>query len=132
MDLSSNVKWGYQDNFNSSYFLFFFRKNFKRTKARHKLKSSNKTKKMNKKEQRQQFFLRTKTSDRVKMICFTFWCFFYAENFVIKKDKEAWNCSYSLKYYTTDVYLHQPRIICMHLILFVIIWKNVFVLWKSF
>ena len=23
MDVSSNVKWGYQDNFNSAYFLFF-------------------------------------------------------------------------------------------------------------
>ena len=80
------------------------------------------------KQQRQQFFARTKTSN----FLFTFGCFFHAQNLFVKKNKQAWNCLCSLKYYTTNVCSYQPsyqEFICTHLFLFVWIFDH---LWKSF
>ena len=48
----------------SNLFIFFLRKDFKPTKTCHKQKPTNKT--------RQQFFVCTKSSKRVKIICFVF------------------------------------------------------------
>ena len=42
---------------------------------------------MNKNQQKQQFFACTKTSKRVKIVCFTFWSFFYPQNLFVKKKK---------------------------------------------
>ena len=42
-------------------------------------------------QQRQRFFARTKTSKRVEIVCFGFWCFLYAQNlFAKKKTKKNW------------------------------------------
>ena len=45
-----------------------------------------KQKQANKKQQRQQFSL-AKTSKKTKIDYFSFWCFFYARNFFVKKEK---------------------------------------------
>ena len=59
---------------------------------------------------------------------FTFLC---VQNFLIKKN---WNCPDNLISYTTDVYPSQPaywKLICKHLLLFVIICEDRFFLWES-
>ena len=53
-------------------------------------------------------FSRAKSSKRVKVVCFTFWCFLCAWNLFVKKSKPAWNCLdnlISLYYCAASTYL---------------------------
>ena len=80
----------------SQAFYFSFRKIFEKAKIN----------KQNKNKQTLNNKGNTKTSKRAKVVCFAFWCFFYAQNFFVKKKKKlAWNCSDNLIYYTTEVYI---------------------------
>ena len=79
---------------------------------------------------------RAQISNRVKVVCFTFWCFLCARNLLVKKkNKQTSRLEIVLItsfYYTTDVYPYQPTYrtsIYTHLLLFLTIYKNLF---KSF
>ena len=61
----------------SQAFYFSFRKNFEKAKIN----------KQNKNKQTLNNKGNTKTSKRAKVVCFAFWCFFYAQNFFVKKKK---------------------------------------------
>ena len=50
-----------------------------------KQNSTNKTKISEQNITGEQFILCTKTSKRVEIVCFTFWCFLYILNFSLKK-----------------------------------------------
>ena len=75
-DGSSNVKWGYQDNFRADYFSLW--KYFEGTKTRHKQKSTNKTK----------ISKGNNFSDAQKVLRGGLFCvlvLFYAQNIFVKK-----------------------------------------------
>ena len=59
-------------------FFFFLRKDFECTKTRHKQKLTNKTKLSKQKTTKATIFRVQKGSERVKVVCFAFWCFLYA------------------------------------------------------
>ena len=68
------------------FFIFFFC--YKKISATQKHVASKnqltKQKQASTKQQRQQFFACSKTSKRVKVVCFAVWCFFYAQNLFVK------------------------------------------------
>ena len=72
----------------SSQFIFS-RKDFEREKNANQPKPIKKNKqtknKRTKKQQRQRFSARIKTSKRVEIVRFEFWCFLYARNLFVKK-----------------------------------------------
>ena len=79
-DGSSNVKWGYQDNFRPDYFSLW--KYFEGTKTCHKQKSTNKTK-ISKGNNKGNNF-----SDAQKLLRGGFFCvlvLFYTQNIFVKK-----------------------------------------------
>ena len=66
----------------SSQFNFFFlRKDFERTKTQINQNQPTKTKKSERKTTKKTVFLRTKTSKKVEIIFFGFWCFLHTQNF---------------------------------------------------
>ena len=71
----------------SGQFQIFYKKNFEHTKK--SIKSSKKQltkqKQGKTKNNKGNNFSRTKTSKRVKIACFAFWYFFYAQYFFVKK-----------------------------------------------
>ena len=72
--------------FQACLFIYFFlRKDFAGTKHVTSKNQITKQNWANIKQQRQQFFARTKTSKRVKIVYFAFWCFFYTQRFFVKK-----------------------------------------------
>ena len=77
-----NLNTIFFEYFFSEFILFFLRKDFKRTKTHHKQKSTSKTKLSQQKERQQ--LLQRKTS-KGEIVCFAFWCFFYAQTFFVKK-----------------------------------------------
>ena len=83
---SSMVKWGCQNNFAPVYWLidWFLRKVFKGKKqSQANINQQNKIKQtLNNNDNN---FLRAETSNRVKVACFAFWCFFHAQNHFVKK-----------------------------------------------
>ena len=85
-------------------FIFFYKKILSGQKRKSNHNQLTKQKYANIKQQRQQFFAHTKTSKRVKIFCFAFCCFFYAQNFFVKNNKQTQNCPDNLKYNTTEVY----------------------------
>ena len=87
---SSMVKWGCQDNFAPVYWLidWFLRKVFKDKKqSQANINQQKKIKQtLNNNDKN---FLRAETSKRVKVACFAFWCFFFAQNHFVKKNKKT-------------------------------------------
>ena len=83
--------------------LFFYEKTLNAQKRKSNQNQLNQKKQANKKQQRQEVFARRKTSKKVKVVCFAFWCFFYAQNLSVKKDWLEIVLITSF-YYTTDVY----------------------------
>ena len=83
--------------------LFFYEKTLNAQKRKSNQNQLNKKKQANKKQQRQEVFARRKTSKKVKVVCFAFWCFFCAQNLSVKKDWLEIVLITSF-YYTTDVY----------------------------
>ena len=68
--------------FQACFFFFFYQKISSTQK--HKL-SKNQLSKNNKGNG----LLRTETSKRGKIVCFAFWCFFYAQIFLVEKQKKS-------------------------------------------
>ena len=75
-----------------AFFFFFYKKILCIQKCESNQNQPTKQKQAQTKELRQQFFARTKTSKRVKVICFGFWYFFACKIFLLKKNKQVWNC----------------------------------------
>ena len=69
----------------SSLSLFFLRKYFECTKTRHKQKPTNKTKTSKHRRTKTTIFTDTKTSKRVKIVCFALWYIFCVQNIFVKK-----------------------------------------------
>ena len=87
--------------------LFIFLRVWAKKNA-HKQKSTNKTKLSEHLTTKATFFLQAKTSKRMKVVRFAFWCFFYAQNLLVKKNKQAWNCPDNLSilyYYPEHLYI---------------------------
>ena len=85
-------------------FIIFF---YEKTSATQKRKSSknnlqNKIKQT--KNNKGNNFSGTRSSKRVKIVCFAFSCFFSAPKCFVKKNKQIQNCPNNLKYNTTEVY----------------------------
>ena len=125
--------------------LFFLWKSFERKKSTHKQKSTSKTK-LSKHSQKSTnktklskhsitkatFFMRAKT-ERMKVVCFAFYDFFYTQNLFLKTNKQAWNSLDNLIIlycWRVPLSAHLLRIICTHLFLFAIIYENLFLLWE--
>ena len=103
-----------------AFFFFFFKKILCIQKCESNQNQPTKQKQAQTKELRQQFFTRTKTSKRVKVICFGFWYFFACKIFLLKKINRSEIVLMASFYYTTDGYPYQPayeEFICMHLCL---------------
>ena len=58
--------------------LFLYEKILNAQKRKSNQNQLTKKKQANKKQQRQEVFARKKTSKKVKVVYFAFWCFFYA------------------------------------------------------
>ena len=114
------------------YLFFFLRKDFKRTKTRHKQKPTNKTKLSKQKATKATFFRTHKNSKRGKLFVLRFGAFFY-----------YWSASLSTSLWRIIFLLIEPIIfyhtylffICAHLFPYshlcalVLISKNFFSLW---
>ena len=68
----------------SSQFIVSYEKILSAGKRKSSQNQPTKQKPVNKKQQSQQLFARTKTSKRVEIVCFGFWCFLYAKNLFVK------------------------------------------------
>ena len=109
MEVSSVVKWGCQDYFKPVYFILFFfyeKISCAQEHSHAKINQQNKIKQtLNNKGNN---ISCAQTSKRVKVVCFTFWCFLCAWNLFVKKSKPAWNCLdnlISLYYCAASTYL---------------------------
>ena len=71
----------------SGQFNFFLRKDFERTRTRINQNQPTKTKKSKQKTTKKMVFARTKTSKKVEIVCFGFWCFLYTQNLFVKISK---------------------------------------------
>ena len=66
-------------------FLFFLGKDFSTQKHKSNQSQPEKQNNMRIKNNKGNTFSRTKTSKKVKIVYFAFWCFFYAQNLFLKK-----------------------------------------------
>ena len=72
----------------SQFNFFFFCEKISGVQKRKSTKTNQrKLKKANEKQKKKTVFLRTKTSKKVEIICFGFWCFLYTQNFFVKINK---------------------------------------------
>ena len=67
------------------YLFLFYEKILNTQKRKSNQNQLTKQKQANKKQQKQQLLARTKSSKRVKIVCFAFWSFFYTQNLFVKK-----------------------------------------------
>ena len=66
------------------FFFFFLRKDFEHKKTQIKQNQPTKTRISEQKTTKATVFTRIKTSQRVKIVCFEFWCFLYPQNIFVK------------------------------------------------
>ena len=112
-ELSSIVKWGYQDNFKLVF--VFFTKRFPAHKKHSQANINQQDKIKQTLKNKGNNFSRAQTSKRVKVACFAFWCFLCARNLFVKKEinKQAWNCldNLILLYFWNLILLYIPWIV---------------------